>query len=52
MMLVFDVSEKYPEHSGYVELYVSIGARASYNYNALIEGLADTGGEYSPLNRE
>lgn len=52
MMLVFDVSEKYPEHSGYVELYVSIGARADYHYNARIDGLADTGGEYSPLNRE
>ena len=51
--LFFDLSE-YDIYgpTAYVEFCISIGARASFSYNSLIIGMADTGGYYSPLDRE
>ena len=50
--LFFDLSESGGKYKGYVEFCMSIGARAEYNYNALIEGVEDTGGYYSPLSKQ
>lgn len=50
--LYFDLSEGGGKYKGYVEFCVSIGARAEYNYNALIEGVEDTDGYYSPLSKQ
>ena len=49
--MMFITEDSYPEHSGYVEIYWSEGSVFPYSYNALIDGLADTGGDYAPLNK-
>ena len=51
-MLMFVVDDSYPEHSGYVELCWSGGMIDCFSYNALIEGLEDSGGFYSTMTKE
>ncbi len=49
--MMFVIDDSYPEHGGYVEVYWSDGSLSPYSYNALIEGLEDTDGDYSFLNK-
>lgn len=50
--LMFQLNDYYPGYGGYVEICMYIGARAEYSYNALIDGMVDSGGYYSSLSRE
>lgn len=54
--LMFQIDPYDSAHSGYVEVVIA-GENASgylykYEYNALIEGMEDSGGYYSPLNKK
>lgn len=49
IILAFDLDAICPAHSGYVELTWMSGF---WSYNALIEGLEDSGGDYSPLTKD
>ena len=49
--MMFLTEDSYPEHSGYVEICWNEGGIFPYSYNALIEGLTGTGGDYAPLEK-
>lgn len=48
-MLMFDLGTYYPGYNGYVEFVVTGSSR--YSYNSLIDGLADSYGDYFPLEK-
>ena len=49
IMIMFDVGEVYPQHDGYIEIvWQSIGG-GLYSFNAEINGLTGTYGDYSTL---
>mgnify|MGYP006967128573 CR=1 FL=1 len=50
--LMFVIEDYYPEYSGYVEFIFTGGHTHAYSYNALIEGLTDSGGYYSTLTKQ
>ena len=49
--MMFLTEDSYPEHGGYVEICWTEGGIFLYSYNALIEGLTGTGGDYAPLEK-
>ena len=49
--MMFFMEESYPKHSGYVEICWSESGLFPYSYNAIIDGLEGTGGDYSPLSK-
>ena len=49
IMIMFDVGEVYPQHDGYIEIVWQSTGGGMYSYNALIDGLTGTYGDYSTL---
>ena len=51
-MIMFDVDAMYPDYSGYIEfVWGSESIFGPYSFNALIDGLAGTEGDYYPLKK-